>query len=52
MRRMIFVFLVVVGILALGVRFFVNERLTSENFFKIHPTVHLEFALGSHSNHC
>lgn len=31
MRRMIFIFLVVVGILALGVRFFVNERLTSEN---------------------
>jgi hypothetical protein len=30
-RRMIFVFLVVVGILALGVRFFVNEKLTSEN---------------------
>ncbi len=30
MRRMIFIFLVVVGVLALGVRFFVNERLASE----------------------
>lgn len=31
MRRTIFVFLVVLGVLALGVRFFVNERLTSES---------------------
>ncbi|HKM43224.1 MAG TPA: hypothetical protein VJZ70_04450 [Limnochordia bacterium] len=31
MRRMIFIFLVVVAILVLGVRFFVNERLISES---------------------
>ncbi|MCK9526522.1 MAG: hypothetical protein M0R49_11440 [Limnochordia bacterium] len=31
MRRMIFVFLVVVGILVLGVRFIVNERQFSES---------------------
>lgn len=31
MRRTIFAFLVVLGVLALGVRFFVNERLTSES---------------------
>lgn len=30
MRRMIFIFLVVVGVLALGVRFLVNEKLASE----------------------
>lgn len=31
MRRTIFVFLIAIGVLALGVRFFVNEKLTSKN---------------------
>ncbi len=31
MRRTIFIVLTVIGVIALGVRFFVNERLTSES---------------------